>query len=71
MDGLNEEERRLSEKLLNRECDNLINEINRLNFELSSQETRLENVMALVSYINQPPLLFQSSFFSQSLLLGI
>jgi hypothetical protein len=65
MDGINEAERKMSQNLLNRECDNLINEIDRLNFELSTQERRLKNVMILVSYINQPPLLCQSSF-SQS-----
>ena len=56
MDGINEEERLLSQKLLNRECDNLMNEIKRLNSELSTQERRLKNVMALVSY--KPTTLF-------------
>jgi len=37
-----------SAKLLNRECDNLLNEIERLNNELSTQERRLKNVMDLV-----------------------
>jgi hypothetical protein len=50
MDGIDEAERLSSEKLLNRECDNLMNEIKRLNSELSTQERRLKNVMALVCY---------------------
>jgi len=48
MDGINEEDRISSQKLLNRECANLLNEIKRLNSELSTQERRLKNVMALV-----------------------
>jgi len=48
MDGIDEADRLSSEKLLNRECDNLMNEIKRLNSELSMQERRLKNVMALV-----------------------
>ena len=51
MDGVNEEDREKSAKLLRRECDNLLNEIERLNSELSTQERRVENVMALVSCI--------------------
>ena len=51
MDGVDEADRLLNERLLNRECDNLMNEIKRLNSELSTQERRLKNVMALVSYI--------------------
>jgi hypothetical protein len=50
MDGINEADRLLSQKLLNRECDNLMNEIERLNAELNTQERRLKNVMDLVSY---------------------
>ena len=61
MDGVNEEDRLSSQKLLNRECETLLNEVKRLNSELSTQERRLKNVMALVSYINQPPFSF---FFS-------
>ena len=53
MDSLPEAERKTSEKLLNRECDNLLNEIQRLVSELSMQEKRLKNVMALVSYITK------------------
>jgi len=48
MDGVNKEDREKSAKLLKRECDNLLNEIERLNSELSTQERRVENVMALV-----------------------
>jgi len=51
MDALDEKERKSSKKLLDRECDNLLNEIKRLDSELSVQERRLKNVMALVSYI--------------------
>ena len=58
MDGLSKEERESSQKLVERECDYLMNEIDRLIAELSTQEKRLKNVMALVSYINQSLLLF-------------
>ena len=51
MDGLSKEERESSQKLVERECDYLMNEIDRLIAELSTQEKRLKNVMALVSYI--------------------
>ena len=51
MQGVEEKERKMSEKLLLRECDNLLNEIERLRSELNTQERRLENVMALVRYI--------------------
>jgi len=51
MDGLSEADRKRSAKLLTRECDNLLNEVERLNNELSSQEKRLKNVMDLVSHI--------------------
>ena len=51
MQGVEEKERKISEKLLLRECDNLLNEIERLRSELNTQERRLENVMGLVSYI--------------------
>ena len=62
MDSLPEAERKTSEKLLNRECDNLLNEIQRLVSELSMQEKRLKNVMALVSYITK----FVRQTYSQS-----
>ncbi|KAF8809594.1 hypothetical protein BYT27DRAFT_7162598 [Phlegmacium glaucopus] len=48
LDALDEKEREASKKLLFRECDNLLNEIKRLDSELSMQERRLKNVMALV-----------------------
>ena len=64
MDGLDEEDRLSSKKLLNRECDNLMNEINRLNSELSTQERRLKNVMALVSYKTNYPCCTNLFFFS-------
>ena len=51
MDGVNEEDRKRSANLLTRECDNLLNEIERLHNELGTQERRLKNVMDLVSYI--------------------
>ena len=70
MDDINEEDRKSNAKLLDRECDNLMNEIKRLNSELKTQERRLENVMALVSY-NQPQFLYHSSFFSHPWLIGI
>ena len=49
MDGIKKEDRESSKKLLDRECDNLMNEINRLNSELNMQERRLMNVTVLVS----------------------
>ena len=48
----------LSQKLLNRECDNLLNEIKRLESDLNMQKQRLKNVMALVSYITLSVKLF-------------
>jgi len=48
MDAMEEEERNASQKLLYRECDNLLNEITRLVSELNMQERRLKNVMALI-----------------------
>lgn len=47
-----EADRKASEKLVNRECENLLNEIKRLVSELSMQEKRLKNVIDLVSYIS-------------------
>ena len=64
MDSLSEEDRLFSAKLLHRECDNLTNEIERLHFELISQEQRLKNVMDLVGYTTFRMLIS----FSQSLL---
>lgn len=51
MDGKNKQERELNQKILNRECDNLLNEVKRLQADLNMQKQRLKNVMALVSYI--------------------
>ena len=51
MDGLPEVDRIKSAKLLMRECDNLLNEIERLHNEMGTQERRLKNVMDLVSHI--------------------
>ena len=61
LDGLSEEDRIFSAKLLHRECDNLINEIERLSSELSMQERRLKNVLSLVSYTT----LASQSFLNQ------
>lgn len=58
MDAVGKEERELSQKLLNRECDNLLNEIKRLESDLNMQKQRLKNVMALVSYITLSVKLF-------------
>ena len=55
MDAVSREERESSQILLNRECDYLLNEITRLHSELRMQKQRLENVMALVSYITLVP----------------
>lgn len=48
MEAIEEQERKMSEKLLARECNNLLNEIKRLESELAMQERRLKNVMNLV-----------------------
>ena len=55
MDAINEEERVMSQKLLNRECDNLLNEIKRLQCDLNMQKQRLKNVVGLVSCITLAP----------------
>ena len=60
MDSICEVDRKKSAKLLMRECDNLLNEIERLHKELSTQERRLKNVMDLVSHII-------SSLFAESI----
>ena len=52
MEAIEERERKMSEKLLARECNNLLNEIKRLESELGMQERRLKDVMNLVSYIH-------------------
>jgi len=49
MAAIGQKEREENKKLLARECDNLLNEIRRLESTLNMQERRLENVMALVS----------------------
>jgi hypothetical protein len=49
MEAVCEEEREKSAKL--RECDYLLDENERLNNELDTQERRLKNVMDLVSHI--------------------
>jgi len=67
MDGISEADRLSSAKLLNRECDNLMNEIERLNAELSTQERRLKNVMDLVSLYH----LCVISFFFSIVVIGI
>ena len=69
MDGTNEKERRMSEKLLHRECDKLSDEVKRLNSELRMQERRLENVMGLVSY--KPPSLLPILSQSWFVVIGI
>jgi len=48
MDGINDEDRIKSSKLLMRECDTLLVEVERLHKELGTQEKRLKNVMDLV-----------------------
>jgi hypothetical protein len=53
MDTIHEEEREMCQKLLNRECDNLLNDIKRLQAELNMQKQRLKNVMDLVSKLYQ------------------
>ena len=51
MEAVSEEDRKKSEKLLMRECDNLLDEVQRLHSALGTQERRLKNVMDLVSHI--------------------
>jgi hypothetical protein len=51
MENVSEEDRARSAKLLARECDNLLDEIERLHNQLGTQEQRLKNVMDLVSHI--------------------
>jgi len=46
MAAIGQKEREENKKLLARECDNLLNEIRRLESTLNMQERRLENVMA-------------------------
>ena len=58
MQAIAEEKRISSEKLLLRECNSVLNEIKRLQFELSIQERRVDNVMRLVSYHHRLPNLF-------------
>jgi hypothetical protein len=48
MEALPEEERARSWRLLQRECNNLLSEISRLEQARSTQEKRLKNVMNLV-----------------------
>ena len=50
MDGVNKEDREMNQNLLNRECRTLLNEVKRLDSQLTTQEKRLKNVMGLVSY---------------------
>ena len=48
LDSLTPEDRDSSLRLLNRECDNLLDEVSRLEREREMQERRLGNVMHLV-----------------------
>lgn len=48
LDALSEEDRKFSESLMTRECDNLISEIDRLEMGRRMQDKRLKNVMNLV-----------------------
>ena len=48
LDSLTVEEREFSLRLLNRECDILLSEVDRLERERSMQERRLDNAMHLV-----------------------
>ena len=58
MESVCEVDRKKSAKLLKRECESLLNEIERLTNELNTQERRLKNVMALVSDTTSVPNLF-------------
>ena len=68
MDAVSMEERSISRELLNRECDNLLDEITHLRSQLRMQKQRLENVMALVSYIR---LVLSYSNFGYTTVIGI
>ena len=48
LEYLTQDERDSSIKVLNRECENLLDEVNRLEREREMQERRLSNVMHLV-----------------------
>lgn len=48
LESLTTEERDFSLAVLNRECDNLLDEVDRLEGERETQEKRLANVMHLV-----------------------
>lgn len=48
MESVSEEKRKESAELLERECDNLMNEIARLDLSRKMQDKRLLNVMNLV-----------------------
>lgn len=48
MDNVEEEDRKYSQHIMNRECENLLTEAKRLKNELHMQERRLKNVMGLV-----------------------
>ena len=48
LDSLTPEKREASVTILKRECDNLLDEVNRLEREREMQERRLRNVMHLV-----------------------
>lgn len=50
MDTFSKSDREYIEKIMKRECDNLLTEIKRLKVELSIQEKRLKNVMGLVGH---------------------
>jgi hypothetical protein len=50
MDTVSKTDREYIEKIMKRECDNLLTEVRRLKVELNIQEKRLKNVMGLVSH---------------------
>lgn len=51
MDSWSEDEKAESKSFLEKECRNLITEIDRLKLNREMQDKRLKNVMDLVSYV--------------------
>ena len=60
MESFSEEAQKYGRDLLNRECANLLNEINRLEMGRKMQDRRLKNVMNLVCPVRSFPKPFTS-----------
>lgn len=53
LESFSDGDKRFSQEILERECDNLTAEIERLKAQLDMQERRLKNVMGLVNFLSQ------------------